>query len=255
MSQLKTINISGHAYFVTSKIIGGLNIFFIDKFCQVIIDNLNYYRKSKNFKLLGYVIMLDHIHLIIWPVGKYNISDIMMNFKEFTAKQIVNYLKQISSNSREALAPRPELVGKMFRQAGLGTYHSLGEESIPQLTGDSSARRGRLAFSGRGFRASQVSRSGLKSRGARLSLSTSPTQLLAYFKEQAKNIKGQNYKIWLSRSWIENIYSDKFLDQKLEYIHQNPVRAGFVKDPVDWKYSSARNYYLNNHSLIKIDLI
>ena len=30
--------------------------------------------------------------------------------------------------------------------------------------------------------------------------------------------------------------------QKLEYIHNNPVRRGYVDDPVHWRYSSARNY-------------
>jgi hypothetical protein len=32
------------------------------------------------------------------------------------------------------------------------------------------------------------------------------------------------------------------LRQKREYIHQNPVKRGYVDDPVHWRYSSARNY-------------
>jgi putative transposase len=32
------------------------------------------------------------------------------------------------------------------------------------------------------------------------------------------------------------------LRQKLEYIHRNPVKRGYVDDPVHWRYSSARNY-------------
>ncbi len=38
------------------------------------------------------------------------------------------------------------------------------------------------------------------------------------------------------------IYSYKFFEQKLDYIHNNPVRAGIVSSPVDYIYSSARNY-------------
>jgi len=30
--------------------------------------------------------------------------------------------------------------------------------------------------------------------------------------------------------------------QKIEYIHNNPVRRGYVDEPHDWRYSSARNY-------------
>ena len=32
------------------------------------------------------------------------------------------------------------------------------------------------------------------------------------------------------------------LIQKLEYIHQNPVKRGYVDESADWRYSSARNY-------------
>ncbi|WP_162556032.1 hypothetical protein [Reichenbachiella versicolor] len=32
------------------------------------------------------------------------------------------------------------------------------------------------------------------------------------------------------------------MDQKLEYLHQNPVEAGFVNSPQEYLYSSARNY-------------
>jgi putative transposase len=37
------------------------------------------------------------------------------------------------------------------------------------------------------------------------------------------------------------IWSLKVFEQKLDYIHSNPVESGFVTDPIDWKYSSARN--------------
>jgi len=49
------------------------------------------------------------------------------------------------------------------------------------------------------------------------------------------------------------ILNDKILIQKMEYIHQNPVRNGLVDEPEHWRYSSARNYYADNHSIIKTD--
>ncbi|MGI8600088.1 MAG: hypothetical protein ACR2KB_12620 [Chitinophagaceae bacterium] len=36
--------------------------------------------------------------------------------------------------------------------------------------------------------------------------------------------------------------SNKFKDQKLDYIHNNPVEAGFVDIPEEYRYSSARDY-------------
>ena len=38
------------------------------------------------------------------------------------------------------------------------------------------------------------------------------------------------------------IKSQEMFDKKLDYIHQNPVHAGFVTKEEDWKYSSARDF-------------
>ena len=64
-----------------------------------------------------------------------------------------------------------------------------------------------------------------------------------------------NKKTWQNRFWDHIIRNDLDLEEKLDYINNNPVKHGLVSDPVDYKYSSARNYYLNDYSLIKIDNI
>jgi len=48
--------------------------------------------------------------------------------------------------------------------------------------------------------------------------------------------------------------TSQMIDSRLEYIHQNPVRAGWVENPEDYLYSSARNYAELN-TLIEIDFI
>ena len=40
----------------------------------------------------------------------------------------------------------------------------------------------------------------------------------------------------------QQIYRQKFIEQKIDYIHNNPVTAGIVNKPEDYIYSSARNY-------------
>jgi putative transposase len=40
--------------------------------------------------------------------------------------------------------------------------------------------------------------------------------------------------------------------QKLDYLHNNPVIAGFVEKPEDWLYSSAKEYYTGKKGLINI---
>jgi REP element-mobilizing transposase RayT len=50
------------------------------------------------------------------------------------------------------------------------------------------------------------------------------------------------YQLWQEGSHPEQIQNEEIMRQKLEYIHNNPVKRGYVGDPVHWRYSSARNY-------------
>jgi putative transposase len=51
-----------------------------------------------------------------------------------------------------------------------------------------------------------------------------------------------DYQVWQEGSKPKQIGSDEMMLQKLEYVHNNPVKRGYVDDPVHWRYSSARNY-------------
>ncbi len=64
--------------------------------------------------------------------------------------------------------------------------------------------------------------------------------LLALFKRHHKT--DSSYQIWEEGNHPQLIESDAVMRQKLEYIHQNPVKRGYVDLPEHWRYSSARNY-------------
>lgn len=49
-----------------------------------------------------------------------------------------------------------------------------------------------------------------------------------------------NAKLWEYRFHDEVILYEAMLNQKIDYIHTNPVRAGLVGNPTDYRYSSAR---------------
>lgn len=63
---------------------------------------------------------------------------------------------------------------------------------------------------------------------------------LRYFKLRHK--KDQHFQLWQEGSHPKQIQSDDMMFQKLEYMHNNPLRRGYVDDPTHWRYSSARNY-------------
>lgn len=69
-----------------------------------------------------------------------------------------------------------------------------------------------------------------------------------------KNSNVKHRQFWQQHNQPIIIYSLKVFEQKLNYIHQNPVESGFVTDPIDWKYSSARNYGNNDQTVLEIDL-
>jgi len=61
------------------------------------------------------------------------------------------------------------------------------------------------------------------------------------------------YQVWQEGSHPEEITTDEMMHQKVEYIHNNPVRSGFVKESSHWPYSSAQNYE-GKHGLVHIDM-
>ncbi|MDR8391405.1 transposase [Aliifodinibius sp. S!AR15-10] len=62
----------------------------------------------------------------------------------------------------------------------------------------------------------------------------------------------RHFQFWEESFHPKQIEGDDMMDQKITYIHQNPVKRGYVDKPEHWRYSSARNY-LGSEGLIEID--
>jgi len=73
---------------------------------------------------------------------------------------------------------------------------------------------------------------------------------LAFYKKKYKSESA--YQVWQEGFHPELIQSDDMLVQKIEYIHYNPVKRGYVDEAEHWRYSSARNFVLNDHSVISL---
>lgn len=75
------------------------------------------------------------------------------------------------------------------------------------------------------------------------------------FQFYAKRTNANEYfKVWTNNNHPEEIHSREFMLTKLNYIHQNPVRARLVNEPEHYLYSSASNY-VNGKGLIEIDFL
>ncbi len=79
--------------------------------------------------------------------------------------------------------------------------------------------------------------------------------MLDRFEFRARNDKRiSKYKFWQDGNGEQQIFSIDYLEQKLNYIHNNPVKAEFVNNPEDYRYSSAIDYAGGN-GLLKVELI
>ncbi len=52
----------------------------------------------------------------------------------------------------------------------------------------------------------------------------------------------REFQFWQEGTHAELVFSDAMLREKLDYIHRNPVKPGYVDKPEHWRYSSARDY-------------
>ena len=62
---------------------------------------------------------------------------------------------------------------------------------------------------------------------------------LSQFKQKHNR---SNYEFWHAGLHSKQIFDESMMRQKIEYIHQNPVKRGYVDKDIHWRYSSARDY-------------
>ncbi len=69
---------------------------------------------------------------------------------------------------------------------------------------------------------------------------------------KSSNVSG--LQLWQHHNKPVELWSAEVIKQKADYIHFNPVEAGFVIEPWHWKHSSAIDY-MGGKGLLKIDLV
>ena len=88
MSAYKFYNPEG-IYFVTFALVGLVDVFSRKSYADIVGGRLRFCQKEKGLLVFGWCLMSNHIHLIIAKGGDIGLSDILRDFKKFTAKQIL----------------------------------------------------------------------------------------------------------------------------------------------------------------------
>ncbi|MBB4287216.1 REP-associated tyrosine transposase [Roseospira goensis] len=69
-----------------------------------------------------------------------------------------------------------------------------------------------------------------------------PAVLQGLRAEKDRHRIDREHQVWQHGAHPKMIEGEAMMHQKLDYLHANPVRRGYVDDPVHWRYSSARTY-------------
>jgi putative transposase len=82
------------------------------QYCDIVVNSLDHCIKKKGLRLHAWVIMPNHIHLIISRTGPYSFSDIMRDFKKFTSNEIKKAISEIPESRRNWMLWLFESAGK-----------------------------------------------------------------------------------------------------------------------------------------------
>jgi len=88
MAHLKHYEHTGTARFITLSCYHNYNLFKTDQTKEIFITNLKQLKSKYQFKLFGFVIMPNHVHLVLLPESDQQLSKIIGVLKSLTAREI-----------------------------------------------------------------------------------------------------------------------------------------------------------------------
>jgi len=83
-----------HLHFITASTYRRARLFDSNRFRSHFVQTLGQLRRQQRFRLLGWVLMPEHFHLLLWPSTRSNPSQIVQSLKERTAKFALSQLRQ-----------------------------------------------------------------------------------------------------------------------------------------------------------------
>ena len=94
------------AHFVTFSVIGWIDVFSRECYKEIFVQSLKYCQENKGLKLHAWVVMTNHVHLII-SSDTNRLEHIVRDLKKYTSKQIIKAIKENNSESRKESLSRP----------------------------------------------------------------------------------------------------------------------------------------------------
>ncbi|GJM35877.1 MAG: transposase [Saprospiraceae bacterium] len=125
--------------FLTLTVVDWVAVFIRKSYKDIIIESLKYCQKEKELVICAYVIMSNHIHLVVQANGSIPLTDIMRDFKKYTATQILHAIEHGGYESRrEWMLHRfryrgPQVPGNRKHQFWQSDNHPIILYSLPVI--------------------------------------------------------------------------------------------------------------------------
>ena len=248
-------------HFVTAKTFQKKPFFLDCKCCDILIENMDAYRDELLYKIFAYVIMPDHLHILIWFDVNEMIGDGLSKRDKPvsthipTSKRVALSSSQIESNSthsRVALGlPQIESNSVVPKRDKPVSTHI----PTPNGVGSGSPRTESNPTPGRvGLGLSQTAPNvNITSKSAPLSISKIMHRIKGKTATDIRKMLNIDFK-WQPKFYDFNIISMKKLIEKMDYIHNNPFKDKRIKNPDKYPYSS-RSYLESGEGIFRVDRI
>src|SRR5688572_16391654 len=109
MSDRYKVRESWMPHFITTTVVGWIDALSREMYKEIIVDSLKYCQQNKGLNVHAWVIMSNHLHLIVSAKDDSALPDIIRDFKKFTSRSLVNAIDQNPQESRK------EWLLSMFR--------------------------------------------------------------------------------------------------------------------------------------------
>ncbi len=91
-------------YYLTFQVVGWVDVFSRQVYKDIIIGNLRYCQQNKELAVFAYVIMSNHVHLMLQSQNG-TLSQTIRDFKSYTSKVIIDTIEEINESKRERRSP------------------------------------------------------------------------------------------------------------------------------------------------------
>lgn len=88
-----------HLYFVTTGAVQRQHIFKDDVIKRLIVDSLDCMRLRKRLKLYAFVVMPNHLHIIIQCAGENPVANVIRDLKKHVADRVIRYYRVLDNQS------------------------------------------------------------------------------------------------------------------------------------------------------------